>query len=99
MTVFQLPVLTRRALGAALLMAAAAAGAQSAYPSQPVRLVVPFPPAGGTDVLTRLVMAEVTQATQWNFIIDNRPGAGGNIGLDMVAKAKNDGYTLGTAQT
>jgi tripartite-type tricarboxylate transporter receptor subunit TctC len=76
-----------------------AALAQPAYPSQPVRLVVPFPPAGGTDVLTRLVMAEVTQATQWNFIVDNRPGAGGNIGLDTVAKAKPDGYTLGTAQT
>jgi len=99
MTIFHLPTLTRRSLGVALLLAAATASAQSGYPGQPVRLVVPFPPAGGTDVLTRLVMAEVTQATQWNFIIDNRPGAGGNIGLDMVAKAKNDGYTLGTAQT
>jgi tripartite-type tricarboxylate transporter receptor subunit TctC len=91
--------LSRRALGAAVLLAAVAAQAQSAYPSQPIRLVVPFPPAGGTDVLTRLVMNEVTQATQWSFVIDNRPGAGGNIGLDMVAKAKNDGYTLGSGQT
>ena len=89
----------RRLLGAALLLGAAAVGAQSAYPNQAVRLVVPFPPAGGTDVLTRLVMAEVTQATQWSFVVDNRPGAGGNIGLDMVAKARNDGYTLGTGQT
>ena len=86
-------------LAAPALALSLAALAQPAYPSQPVRLVVPFPPAGGTDVLSRLVMAEVTQATQWNFIVDNRPGAGGNIGLDMVAKARPDGYTLGTAQT
>ncbi|WPB56881.1 tripartite tricarboxylate transporter substrate binding protein [Xylophilus sp. GOD-11R] len=87
------------ALAAALVTAVAPAGAESAFPGQPIRLVVPFPPAGGTDVLTRLVMNDVTQATQWNFVIDNRPGAGGNIGLDMVAKAKADGYTLGTGQT
>ncbi|QHI98980.1 tripartite tricarboxylate transporter substrate binding protein [Xylophilus rhododendri] len=99
MPISRLRPLTRRALGAVLLLAAAAANAQSGFPNQPIRLVVPFPPAGGTDTLTRLVMNEVTQATQWNFVIDNRPGAGGNIGLDMVAKAKNDGYTLGSGQT
>jgi tripartite-type tricarboxylate transporter receptor subunit TctC len=60
---------------------------------------VPFPPAGGTDVLSRVVAAEVTQKDKWTFIVDNKPGAGGNIGLDAVAKAKKDGYTLGTGQT
>lgn len=69
------------------------------YPSQPVRLVVPFPPAGGTDVLSRLVFNKVGLATHWNVVVENRAGAGGNIGLDAVAKAKPDGYTLGMGQT
>lgn len=73
--------------------------AESAYPSQAIKLVVPFPPAGGTDVLSRVVANEVTQKDKWTFIVDNKPGAGGNIGLDAVAKAKKDGYTLGTGQT
>jgi tripartite-type tricarboxylate transporter receptor subunit TctC len=86
-------------LAAALLASTAALAQGAAYPAQPIRLVVPFPPAGGTDVVSRVVANEVTQATQWAFVLDNRPGAGGNIGLDLVAKAKNDGYTLGTGQT
>ncbi|KWR81312.1 Bug family tripartite tricarboxylate transporter substrate binding protein [Cupriavidus sp. IDO] len=83
----------------ALLAGAAPAMAADSYPSQPVRLVVPFPPAGGTDVLSRLVFNKVGMATHWNVVVENRAGAGGNIGLDAVAKARPDGYTLGMGQT
>ncbi|PWK35416.1 Bug family tripartite tricarboxylate transporter substrate binding protein [Cupriavidus plantarum] len=69
------------------------------YPTQPIRLVVPFPPAGGTDVLSRLVFDKVGPAAHWTVVVENRAGAGGNIGLDAVAKAKNDGYTIGMGQT
>ncbi len=89
-----------RAAAASLPLALSAiATAQTAYPAQPIRLVVPFPPAGGTDVLTRVVANEVAQKEKWTFVIENKPGAGGNIGLDAVAKARKDGYTLGTGQT
>lgn len=81
------------------VMAAAGPARADSYPSQPVRLVVPFPPAGGTDVLSRLVFNKVGVATHWNVVVENRAGAGGNIGLDVVAKAKPDGYTLGMGQT
>lgn len=82
------------------MLCAAAASAQTNYPSQVIKMVVPFPPAGGTDVLTRLVANEVTlKDNKWTFVVDNKPGAGGNIGMDAVAKAKKDGYTLGTGQT
>lgn len=87
------------ALGAGLGLAATGSGAQAAYPDHPIKLVVPFPPAGGTDVLTRLVANEVTLKQQWTFVVDNKPGAGGNIGLEAVAKARKDGYTLGAGQT
>ncbi|AMR82313.1 LacI family transcriptional regulator [Cupriavidus nantongensis] len=79
--------------------ATADAYAADAYPSRPVRLVVPFPPAGGTDVLSRLVFNKIGMSTQWSVVVENRAGAGGNIGLDLVAKAKPDGYTLGMGQT
>jgi len=99
--------LARRALVHALIAAAAVpvmfhgapAIAADAYPAQPIRLVVPFPPAGGTDVLSRLVFNKVGAATHWTVVVENRAGAGGNIGLDSVAKAKADGYTIGMGQT
>ena len=69
------------------------------YPSQPIKLVVPFPPAGATDVVARMIGSAVGASTHWTFVIDNRPGASGNLGLDAVAKSKPDGYTLGMAQT
>ncbi|WP_420991604.1 Bug family tripartite tricarboxylate transporter substrate binding protein [Cupriavidus sp. 30B13] len=84
---------------AALLAAAALPAAADTYPSQPVRLVVPFPPAGGTDVMARLVFNKVGASTHWNVVVENRAGAGGNIGMDAVAKARPDGYTLGMGQT
>lgn len=69
------------------------------YPAQAVKVIVPFPPGGGTDVLTRLLVNKISATTKWSFVVDNKPGAGGNIGLDAAAKAKNDGYTLAMGQT
>jgi tripartite-type tricarboxylate transporter receptor subunit TctC len=89
-----------RLAGAALLTGVACAShAQTAYPNQPIKVIVPFPPAGGTDVVTRLVVDKVRAATGWTFMVDNKPGAGGNIGMDAVAKSKADGHTLGMGQT
>jgi tripartite-type tricarboxylate transporter receptor subunit TctC len=73
--------------------------AQSAYPGKPIRLVVPFPPGGGTDVMSRMLADRITNSTGWSIIVDNKPGGGGNIGLDVVAKAPPDGYTIGMGQT
>lgn len=83
----------------AFLMALATpALAQTPYPDRSIRLVVPFPPGGGTDVISREVAARLQAEQGWNIAIDNRPGAGGNIGLDAVAKAAPDGYTIGMGQ-
>lgn len=92
-------ILATSVVAIGLALAASGAIAQSTYPNQPIRLIVPFPPAGGTDVLTRLVADDVTRAEKWTLVVENKPGAGGNIGLDAVARAKKDGYTLGTGQT
>jgi tripartite-type tricarboxylate transporter receptor subunit TctC len=91
----------RTARGLTLCIALGAAlGAQAQpYPNQPIRLVVPYPPAGATDVVARMVAERVAASTGWSFVVDNKPGAGGNIGLDAVAKSKPDGYTLGLGQT
>src|SRR5437879_4361972 len=75
--------------------AAPASQAQTAYPTKPITVVVPFTPAGATDVVTRLVTDTIAKNTGWNFIVDNRPGAGGNIGLQAVARSAPDGYTIG----
>jgi tripartite-type tricarboxylate transporter receptor subunit TctC len=72
--------------------------AQPAYPDRPIRLIVPFPPGGGTDVISREISARLQADLGWNIVIENRPGAGGNIGLDAVAKAAPDGFTLGMGQ-
>jgi tripartite-type tricarboxylate transporter receptor subunit TctC len=77
-----------------LCLGVAAASAQSAYPSKPIRLVVPFTPGGSTDILARAIGNELTQSLGQAIIIDNVPGAGGSIGADRVAKANADGYTL-----
>jgi tripartite-type tricarboxylate transporter receptor subunit TctC len=69
-------------------------GAAQTYPSKPVRVVIPWPPGGSNDVVGRLVMQKLAEATGHQFIVDNRPGAAGSIGADVVAKAPPDGYTL-----
>ncbi len=103
------PRLLPRALGAPLCAAVlglaaiaapfASAHAQAAYPSKPIRLIVPFPPGGGTDMIARTVAQKLTDQNKWNVIVDNRPGAGGNLGVDAAAKSPADGYTLVIGQT
>jgi tripartite-type tricarboxylate transporter receptor subunit TctC len=78
---------------AVLVSFASAASAQN-YPDRPVRILVPFPAGGGTDILARLLLQKTAERIGANFVIDNRAGAGGTIGTEIVAKAAADGYTL-----
>src|SRR5262245_6709995 len=80
-------------LGLALAIASPTALAQG-FPEKPLRLVVPFPPGGGSDILARTIAPKTAEALGQPLVIDNRPGAGGNIGAEAVAKAGPDGYTL-----
>jgi len=82
----------------ALLLAAGPVAAQS-YPSKPIRWVVPFPTSGATDILTRTIGQKLSEALGQPVIVDNKPGAGGALGSDLVAKAAPDGYTLLMATT
>jgi tripartite-type tricarboxylate transporter receptor subunit TctC len=65
----------------------------------PITFVSPFPPGGGTDMLTRMVGTAIAQGTHWNVVVENKPGAGGNLALDSTARARPDGHTLVMAQT
>ena len=79
---------------AAGLCAAVPAMAADAYPSRPIRVIVPQSPGGSTDVAARIVTDRLSEALRQNFVVDNRPGAGSLNGTDMVAKAAPDGHTL-----
>lgn len=89
----------RRLLLALVACTACTASFGQAWPSKPLRLVVPFPAGGGTDIIAREVTQKITDATKWSFIVDNKPGSGGAIGLDNVAKSPADGYNLVLGQT
>lgn len=82
------------AAGAALALPAGQAAAQD-YPAQPIRMVVTFPPGGSTDIIARVLSSGIERRLGRPLVIENRSGAGGNIGMDVVAKAAPDGYTLG----
>jgi len=85
--------LTAVALSAAALVGGSA-WAQSAWPNKPVKIVVPFAPGGTTDILARAMAPELSKAFGQTFIVENKAGAGGNVGADLVAKSPADGYTL-----
>ena len=84
----------RQLLVSAGLLPATSLWAQPAWPTKPVRIVVPFAPAGTTDILARSLAPELSKAFGQSFVIDNRAGAGGNIGADVIAKSAPDGYNL-----
>jgi tripartite-type tricarboxylate transporter receptor subunit TctC len=81
---------------AALLLLACAGQAfpQAGYPSKPIRFIVPFPPGGGTDIVSRLVTNKLAETLGWKFVLDNRAGAGGSVGMEVAANSAPDGYTL-----
>lgn len=87
-------VLRRSFLAILGAMAALPAFAQADFPNRPVRLIVPFPPGGSTDTLARLIAQRLGETLGQAVVIDNKPGAGGNIGMDLGAKAAPDGYTM-----
>ena len=87
----------RRTFCSALAAGALAPGlvaAQAAYPSKPIRLIVPFPPGGGTDILSRLIAAKLTETTKWTVVADNRAGAGGTVGISEAVRAAPTGYDM-----
>ena len=88
-----------RQLLIALLVFAVTTPALAAYPDRPVRLITPFPPGGATDVLARTVGERLSVRLGQSVVIDNRPGAGGNIGAELASRAAADGYTLLMAPT
>ncbi|MBN9087218.1 MAG: hypothetical protein J0J01_09955 [Reyranella sp.] len=90
---------TRRAIlaGASAALAAPAVVRADTWPSRPIRCVVALPPGGGTDSTGRLAMQRLSEALGVAVVVENKPGAGGTIGSDIVAKAAPDGYTLGIA--
>lgn len=85
------------ALATALPFTANIAMAQTAYPSKPIRMIVPFPPGGGNDVIARIVAQKLGERLKQSVIVDNRAGANGIVGLQAVLQAAPDGYTLGIA--
>jgi tripartite-type tricarboxylate transporter receptor subunit TctC len=82
------------AAAALIVVSTATAGLAQSYPSKPVRVVVPYPPGGSTDIVARVIGEQLSQSMGQRFVVDNRPGAGGNIGMQLAAGAEPDGYTV-----
>ena len=91
-------ILGAAAIGIAAVCVAAGAVAQG-YPAKPVKVIVPYPPGGSTDIVARVVAQKLSEQTGQQFLVDNRGGAGGNIGAEAVARSPADGYTLLVATT
>ncbi len=93
-----MPRVTRRtftaSLGLSVLAPAIGANAQATYPEKPIKVIVPFPPGGGTDFLARMLGQKMTEGLKQAIVVENKPGAAATIGADIVAKAQPDGYTL-----
>jgi tripartite-type tricarboxylate transporter receptor subunit TctC len=83
----------------AALTLTAAFGAAAQYPDKPIKLIVPFPPGGGTDIIGRLVGDKLSSSLGWKVVVENKPGAGGTLGMDAAAKSRPDGYTMVLGQT
>src|SRR6185295_3491228 len=92
----RMPLTRRVAAGfiAAAWISAAAGAAHAAYPDRPIRVIVPFAPGGGGDTLARMVLNKIAEQQGWTIVVDNRAGAGGNIGTAAAANSAPDGYTL-----
>ncbi len=90
----QLIACTTMAAAMGLSLGAAAQGAAADYPNKPVRLIVPFPPGGGTDILSRVVSSKLTEISHWTVVPDNRAGAGGTIGISEAVKSAPTGYDM-----
>lgn len=90
---------SRILLSASLLGLGANDALCQGYPDKPIRMLVPFPPAAGSDIVARLVGLTLSERVGQNVVVDNRPGAGGTIGAELAAKAAPDGYTLITIST
>ena len=94
MTLTPRPLLAALVAVAALWASPSTALAQQDYPNKPVKWIVPYPPAGTTDVLARMVAQWLTEKMGQPFVVENRPGAGNNIGTEAVIKSPPDGYTM-----
>src|SRR5204863_5264114 len=75
-------------------LAAATTSSAQSYPIKPIRMIVPYPPAGGTDIVARIVNEPLTAILAQPIVVDNKGGAAGNLGTDVAAKAPPDGYTV-----
>ena len=82
----------------ALAFFVSAAAAQD-YPAKPIKLIVPFPPGGGTDISARTLVSKLSESAKWTFVVENKPGAGGNLGIEQAVRSPADGYTLVIGQT
>jgi len=89
----------QRFFAALICLVATVSALAQPYPSHPIRLVVPFPPGGGTDIFARQIATKLSESLGWVVVVDNKPGAGGNIGVDIAAKSPADGYTMVLGQT